>query len=86
MVQLLLSNGADPNGVFRRRGIVDFETRTCLIAALPHFDIASNLLQAGADPNLPSTWGEDRTTETSPLAQAQANPTVAQLLRSYGAR
>jgi hypothetical protein len=86
MVKLLLTHGADPNGVFRRRGIVDFETRTCLIAALPHFDIVWRLLQAGADPNMPSTWGEDRTTETSPLAHAQGNPTVAHLLRSHGAR
>jgi hypothetical protein len=86
MVQLLLNDGADPNGVLRRRGIVDFETQTCLIAALPHFDIASKLLQAGADPNMPSTWGEDRTTETSPLAHAQGIPTVARLLQSYGAR
>jgi hypothetical protein len=85
MVKLLLDNGADPNGVFRRRGIIDFETRTCLIAAIPHFDIVSMLLVAGADPNLPSTWGEDRTTETSPLAHAQGNPALEQLLRSYGA-
>ena len=86
LVGLLLSHGADPNGVFKRRGIVDFETQPCLMAAMPRFDIVSMLLRAGADPNLPSTWGEDRTTETSPLAQAQANPAVAQLLRSYGAR
>ena len=86
MVELLLNNGADPNGVFRRRGIIDFESRTCLIAAIPHFGIVSVLLQAGADPNLPGTWGEDRTTETSPLAHAQGNPALAQLLRSYGAR
>jgi hypothetical protein len=86
MVELLLSNGANPNAVFTRRGIIDFETRTCLIAALPHADIASMLLQAGADPNLPGSWGEDRTTETSPLAHAQGNPAVEGLLRSYGAR
>ena len=86
MAELLLNNGADPNGVFRRRGIIDFETRTCLIAAMPRFDIVSMLLVAGAAPNLPSTWGEDRTTETSPLAHAQGNPTLERLLQSYGAR
>ena len=85
VVELLLSKGADPDGVFSRRGIVDFETRTCLIASLPHFDIASMLLKAGANPNLPSTWGEDRTTETSPLAHATGYPHLQELLRSHGA-
>jgi hypothetical protein len=86
MVELLLSNGADPDGAFRRRGIIDFETRTCLIAAFSHLDIVSMLLRAGADPNLASTWGEDRTTETSPLAQAKDNPKLEELLRGYGAK
>jgi hypothetical protein len=86
MVQLLLAHGADPNGMLRRRGIIDFETRTCLIGAMPRLDIVSTLLQAGADPNLPSTWGEDRTTETSPLAHARDNPDLERLLRSYGAK
>lgn len=86
MVELLLSNGADPNATFERRGIIDFETRTCLIAALPHAGIASMLLRAEADPNLPGRWGEDRTTETSPLAHAHGNPALEGLLRSYGAR
>ena len=86
MVELLLSHGADPNGVFKRRGIVDFETQPCLMAAMPRLDIVSILLRAGADPNLPSTWGEDRTTETSPLRRAHGNPTLTDLLRSFGAR
>jgi hypothetical protein len=58
-VKLLLDNGADPNGVFRRRGIIDFESRTGLIAAMPLFGVMSILLQAGANPNLPSTWDEE---------------------------
>jgi hypothetical protein len=86
IVELLLISGADPNAVFRRRGILDFETETCLMAAMPRFDIVSMLLQAGADPNMPSTWGEDRTTKTLPLAHAQGNPSLMHLLRSYGAR
>lgn len=86
MVELLLSNGADPDGVFRRRGIIDFETRTCLIAAFPQLDIVSMLLKAGADPNLASRWGEDRTTDTSPLAHVKNNPKLEELLRGYGAK
>jgi hypothetical protein len=86
MVELLLSHGADPNGVFKRRGIVDFETQPCLMAAMPRLDIVSMLLRAGADPNLPGTWGEDRTTETSPLRRADGNPMLTDLLWSFGAR
>lgn len=86
MVQLLLGKGADPNMLFRRRGMVDFETRSCLIAAMPHVDIVRMLLNAGADPDLGSSWGEDRTTETSPLSHAHGNPVVVSLLRARGAR
>ena len=85
MVQLLLGKGADPNVLFRRRGMVDFETRSCLIAAMPHVDIVRMLLNAGADPNLGSSWGEDRTTETSPLSHAHGSPDVEGLLRAHGA-
>jgi hypothetical protein len=84
MVELLLKNGADPNGAFERQSI-DFETIPSLVAALRHHDIAAMLLQAGADPTLPSTWGEDRTTYTFPLAHAKGNVELQKLLKSYGA-
>gem|GEM_PF-6148260 len=85
MVELLLNNGADPNGVFERRGIVDFEKRPCLVDALKHPHIAAMLLRAGADPNLPSIWGEDSSNETSPLAHGKGNLELERLLKSYGA-
>jgi ankyrin repeat protein len=84
MVELLLKSGADPDAAFERQSI-DHETIPCLVAALPHHGIAAMLLQAGADPNLPSTWGEDRTTYTFPLAHAQGNVELEKLLKSYGA-
>jgi ankyrin repeat protein len=85
MVGLLLNHGADPDGEFERQS-TDFETIPSLVAALPRADIAAMLLQAGADPNLPSAWGEDRTTYTFPLAHAQGNVELEKLLKSYGAR
>ncbi len=86
MVRLLLKNGANPNMLFRRRGIVDFETLSCLVAAIPDLNIARALLDAGADPNLGSTWGEDRTTETSPLSHARGHSDLETLLQARGAR
>lgn len=86
MVELLLNSAADPNGVFERRGIIDFEKRPCLVDALQHPGIAARLLQAGADPNVPSIWGEDCSNETSPLAHAKGNPELERLLKSHGAR
>jgi hypothetical protein len=86
MVELLLSNGADPDGTFERRGIIDFEKRPALVDALKHRSIAAMLLQAGADPNLPSIWGEDCSNETSPLRHAQGNLELEGLLIKHGAR
>jgi len=86
MVELLLSKGADPNGTFERRDIIDFEKIPSLVEALKHPGIATMLLKAGADPNLPSVWGEDCTNETFPLRHARGNPELEDLLKSYGAK
>ena len=59
MVRLLLGAGADPNAVWKRRGIVDFEEIPCLVAAFPHSHIVELLLKSGANTNKPSIWGED---------------------------
>lgn len=83
MVRLLLKAGANPNAVWKRRGIVDFEEIPCLIAAFPHFEIVRLLLHGGSDPNKPSIWGEDRSNATSPLAHAQNFPEVQKLLLAY---
>lgn len=90
MVELLLDNGADPNLMLRRQGIVDREAIPCLIAALAHLDIVALLLARGADANLSRSWGEDCTTYYSPLWHAfsdhEGNKELADLLRRHGAQ
>lgn len=89
IVALLLAHGANPNAYKWREGVVDHETITCINASLSNRAILTRLLQAGANADIPNTWGEDRTTNYYPLDNArdvEGGTEVQALLRLFGAK
>jgi hypothetical protein len=86
MVNLLLAHGANPNGERYEHAVWGSERDPCVFAAIPSEDIVKELLEKGADPNVPRASREDCHTEETALQAVQGNPELLRLLKQHGAR
>ncbi len=102
MVELLVSNGADPDAQYEKLAGGYFEYEPCLHAAaagpipsyLPdqgpvaprHLEIMRLLLENGANPNVPYRERDDAYRESSLLGTVQNNPELVALLEKHGAQ